>query len=264
MSSGRVVAHIVARDEQHRYLDACLRSLWRLGVDAIHVFDDRSSDDTAKVACELDALVTGAGRHDPRFDEDEGALRQCAWDHAVERLDLAPGDWILVPDSDELFVSVHADATARDVLAGELDAAEADGAGSLEVRIPEVFAWDERGPLERLDGWWGSTRGIRAVRYEPGARFATAATRGRRHGNASGSAPRGTARARRARDVAVLHLGYLRERDRNAKRERYRTMRGHNPNHAASITTPPTLAPWAGETPAEFDPMCDEYARRRA
>jgi glycosyltransferase involved in cell wall biosynthesis len=234
------VGHLVVRNECDRYLPRVLAWLSQI-TDAIHVYDDHSTDGTPIVCEAFGAIVTRRGEAIPSFYEDEGRYRAAAW-HAMEQA-LAPDHdtWVLVIDADEFLVA----RTAKGIgLAVAADIAEAETAGATAIRVPvaEVWALHDGAALVRVDGLWNKIDGIRLVRYQAGGEFAD-----RRE--ACGSAPAYAATLGKSTRLQLLHFGYAGPADRAARLERYSRGTGHNPRHVASIATPPTLMPWMGELP---------------
>lgn len=229
-----IFAHMVVRNEAGRYLQAVLRALAGGGVTHVHVYDDASTDHTVALAEAEGAVVTKGGAD---FLEHEGRCRFVAW--LAFELAMAPeaGDWVLAVDADEILVTTD--------LAAEVEAAVAarPGVVSLEVPIPEVFDLDDGVPLIRTDGFWATLAQPRLFRYAPGGTFRDAPL-------ACGSVPTYAARASaRARDVQLLHLGYLDPADRTAKFNRYYGKAGHSMAHISSIVLPGRRKRWFGPHP---------------
>lgn len=227
----RIVGHLCVRNEADRYLKEVLD--WHSQIlDEIFVFDDQSDDDTAAVASDfatVEVRTTGSG-----FMEDESAFREQAWTQMEAVMGLEVGDWILCLDADEFFVATS--ATERK----ELDWALRDlGETSVDLRIDEVFDVRDGLPYRRTDGFWGDIHGTRLVKYMPKGHFQQRPMGG-------GSIPTyGYANVWDARneDFGILHYGYARPEDRQAKYDRYSNKAGHSSVHIESILQPPTLEP---------------------
>lgn len=240
--SRRVIAHLVVRNEAHRWLEAVLSSLDG-AVDAVHVYDDLSTDRSDVLAASAGAIVTRRLPYVPSWAEDEGACRQAGWNAMEEALRPGTGDWILAIDADELLVS------SPEGLAPAIDKAEYDDALAVTVPIPEIFGLDYHRPnlaqpLARVDGFWASLAQPRLVAHRPMSVFRTMK-------RACGSVPAYALEGRRShhnRGVELLHLGYVDPEDRQEKAKRYEGDRRHGAAHVASILGVPTLTPWPGGT----------------
>lgn len=237
----RLTGHMVVRNEMDRYLPETLAWLAELTDGRVLVYDDQSTDGTA-------AYVSGerlplAVRPDdvPSFADDESACRQAGW-QALERAFLFTAeDWILAVDADEFLVTPDARHGLEDVRQSLARAATADSA--VIFPVAEVFDETEDGPLVRTDGYWSNITATRLAKWRPDGVFHP-----RREGGGSipSNWPRPTAIDP---GLTLLHYGYARPEDRNAKAMRYRSSSGHNPVHIDSITRPPRLVKWNGMTP---------------
>lgn len=226
-----IAAHLVAHNEADRYLDAVLASL---RVDAIHVYDDNSTDDTVAIAKAHGAVVSSRRLEVANFVEDEGAFRQAAWRAMEAALEPSAGDWVLALDCDEVVVA-RTGETAWAIERAVLTALEA-GAVGVRIPIPEVWELGAR-PLQRLDGFWAGLSAPRLFAYRQGGRF--------RSGMACGSVPTyvsGGYIYPDSGDLAIAHLGYAHPDDRLQKYRRYAELPGHNPAHISSICQPARLA----------------------
>lgn len=213
----KIYGHYVVRNEEHRYFTESLASI-QSAVDEIFVFDDQSSDRTKDLAEIFKATVEVRPSHCPSFLDDEGAFRQAAW----EMIPGVAGDVVLSLDADE-------------VLLGDWRPhLEALGPGqAIRVPVLEAFA-DTPDYMVRIDGYWKSITAIRATSWSEGE-F--------RSGMASGSLPVATREIVEPNDIAILHLGYVRQADRFDKYRRYSTQGGHNPRHVQSILKRATMVP---------------------
>jgi glycosyltransferase involved in cell wall biosynthesis len=224
-----ILAHLVARNEADRYLDAVLAAL---RVDAIHLYDDGSTDDTVAIAQARGAVVSSRRLEVPAFMEDEGAFRQAAWHAMVDAIQPSAGDWVLTLDCDELVVAKGEPAWAME--AAVLTALEA---GAVGVRLPIPEIWELGGkPRQRLDGFWAGLSAPRLFAYRPGGRF--------RSGLACGSVPTYVTGGYISPDncgLTIAHLGYADAEDRLQKYRRYAGLPCHNPSHISSICAPPRL-----------------------
>lgn len=223
--TGSVVAHIVTRNEADRYLHRCIQTLWDAEVIGVAVYDDRSTDDTTKIAAELGADVAVRPVDAPSFADDERAFRADGWRWMLQRW---TPDWVLAIDADELLIGGAGGLRAA---TATVDYPTIDDRVAKELRIHEVWGFTPDGrPQVRVDGGWGTITGIRLV---PGAGIdPTFPPRG--------SVP-GQARVAATMDVSIAHLGYVRPEDRKTKYDRYRGHASHSARHVESIITEPRL-----------------------
>lgn len=223
----------MTRNESHRYLTMVLKAL-RPHVDVIHLYDDRSSDDTVELAQDLGAVCSVRLPGLPSFADNEAAFREAGW-RDFERVCVpVPADWILAVDADELLVAPQG-------LGAAIDAAGPVGAVSLA--IPEVFAVADGVPMIRVDGYWRGLEAPRLFTYLEGGQFRPPPQ------VACGAVPSYVnqgVQSREAAGVTLLHLGYLDPDDRAGKFRRYAGLPGHSKAHINSILRPPTLMVWPG------------------
>ncbi len=236
----RLLAYMVTRNEEGRYLDACLtHAMSYLG--GLAVYDDRSDDDTVELAEKHGAVVRIRPDVAPSFLEHEGLFRQRAWWWFEAALEPDPGDWVLALDADELLVDPD-----------PLVFLESKSTYAL-LHIPEVFGADlgaggvYENPQIRVDGFWASNVHPRLFRYERGGTFKNkvmACGAVPTYVTDPGSVPPA------GRGGSLLHLGYMVDADRRVKYERYSGLEhGHSNAHIESILRPPTLQPWLGPWP---------------
>lgn len=223
---------MVTRNEATRYLEPCLESLTKI-VDDVVIMDDRSTDDTIDICKAHGATVTSRPAGVPSFVEDESAFRSAAW----RTLRAAAGrhDWILCVDADEMLIARLGEVRRwldRMATLGE----DVDGY-SLKVR--EVFEIRDGVPMIRTDGYWGQITALRFCRWVPDDTF-WERTMG------CGSVPKRVRIVSQAHSVEMLHYGYARPEDRDAKHRLYTARSGHNISHVRSILTRPTLEPYLG------------------
>ena len=236
----RVIANMVVRNEEERYLDSCLAWLGH-HVDEIFITDDRSTDDTVGLAIDHGATVYTRGDDEPSFLEAEGLFRAISWQRMLETFQPTSSDWVLGIDADEYPVCVN----VRTVC----DEANRSGYGSINIKIPEIFSIN---PLaERVDGFWGGIVGTRLARYVTGPQEF------RQAGMGSGMFPSYAYSCRNwnERDdcgLRILHFGYADPLDRQEKYDRYtnQTKSGHAGSHIESILQTPKLKDWDGPAPS--------------
>ncbi len=220
-----LLAHLVARNEADRYLDAALAAL---PTELVHVYDDRSTDATVEVARQHGAVVGTRAADEPSFMEHEGQFRQAAWQSFESCLLPQVGDWVLAVDCDEFLVASGDLCLA---LAAAIEVARDIGAVGVDLPIPEIWDFCEGQAWQRLDGYWAMLSAPRLFAYQPGGRFVDQAM-------ACGSVPTYVREGFVSQDtcgLAIAHLGYLDPADRVIKYERYSGVPGHSSTHVKSI-----------------------------
>jgi hypothetical protein len=252
----RVLLHSCVKNEANRYWDSWLD--WHVpifGGDNVHIYDDRSDDETTDMAREKKAVVSD-GSEEVTFLKHEGQFRQAAWDQFERRMKPEQGDWVFCIDADEFLIGRDDEQSA---LYRACEWANHQRRGALMVSIPEVFRTDlqEDGkltnPQVRVDGWWGKIAGTRLFAWQPGGKFSGKAM-------GCGSEPTYVTTAPRSslQGLWLLHFGYARPEDVKAKYNRYRSLavHGHADAHVESIPQPPQLVSWDG-------PLIDVHLGRR-
>lgn len=239
----RIIGHMVVRNELDRYLAVSLRSLWQVS-DVVYVFDDQSTDGTFEAIADQSICPCWVHRRPddvPSFAQDESAFREAAWSRMSSTVGAGVDDWVLCLDADEIIVSdqIAMVPHLRDYLSGMAGVLETTGSPAVTFNVRECFGFDERDhPMIRTDGFWGSIRAKRFVRWQADDSFKVRAEGG-------GSVPSYASNWNAIADkVSIMHFGYAREEDRRAKQLRYASGRGHNTKHIASITTRPRLERW--------------------
>jgi hypothetical protein len=229
-ASPRVVAHLVVRDEMHRWLGPCLERLVRQ-FDTVTVFDDGSTDGSAEYARAVGCVVGHRPDHVPAFLEHEAACREYAWSWMIDAVELDPDDIVVALDADEIISGDR--HTIRSIVS-------LSSACRFVCAIDEIFSVDAAGtPLRRVDGQWGRINGVRIARVGRQREF-----RSQRLG--CGSVPAATGEWATTALIVIRHLGYLRPEDRRAKFDRYIGRREHRQQHVRSILTSPRLEPVPG------------------
>lgn len=205
-----LVAHLVVRNEADRYLYECLAWASRF-VDHIHVYDDQSTDETPFIAEGFGAEVHIRDENTPPFLENESKFRQAAWESMGER----GGDWVLCLDADEFLTGpIREHATGMPKV----------------FHVDEVFEVKDGQPRIRVDGYWDQITAARLVPWTNASKF----PKGRL---GCGSLPKiFKKQAFETLDQPrLLHFGYAKRSDREAKYLRYKGLPGHNPRHIESI-----------------------------
>lgn len=254
----RILGQMVVRNEADRYLDCSLR--WHMAIlDGVHVYDDRSDDNTAALAYSHRVQLTERPDGVPSFLEHEGHFREAAWRAFEFAMAPTEDDWVLAFDADEFLTSPHDEIASLDTACRE---ANHYGWLARKIAIPEVFAvtvtddGDLIEPQVRMDGYWGSIIGTRLFRYQRGGHFAERPM-------GSGSEPTYVAEAGQwgppADNLFLVHYGYAFPEDQRLKHERYSRLmqNGHADRHIASIVEPPSLVRWDG-------PAIDVWRGQRA
>lgn len=221
-----LIANIVGRNEADRYLRPVLERL-QSQVDLIVFTDDASDDATPDVAEEMGAKVMIMEQ--PTFVENEGLLRNTAWQHLSQFA--SEGDWILAIDTDEMLygpLTQVISTTPYDV-----------------VGIDFYHMWDQL--HYRVDKAWTPTTGSRLFRYKEGGQFLQRKL-------ACGSEPTYVQEAIMRGNMLwnsglrMKHLGYALDLDKTAKYNRYMSLDGgdfHSRAHIESIIDPrPALLLW--------------------
>lgn len=241
MTVGRLLGIVCVRNEADRYLRQCLAWHGRF-LDDIFVYDDRSNDDSARIAAHYATLVVrDAG--DPAFMDHEGQFRQAAWEAFEIRMQPSTDDWVLAFDADE-FLCWPRSAEPGSLLRSTAQELGDVGQLGCRVKVNEVFDVEHDGtPMIRIDGYWGDIHGVRFFRFNAGGRYAN-----RKLG--CGSAPSYAESSESAEFVEFLHYGYATSDDRVDKHNRYFGVPGHSAQHIESIITAPTLTPWTGLVPS--------------
>lgn len=238
-----LIGHMVVRNEMGRYLPETLGWLAELTGGRLLVYDDQSTDDTARFVsseCRLPLVVRSDAT--PSFAEDESAFREAAWRMLEQAFRPTPDDWVLTLDADEFLVTNQPGGTSADV--NEFIEQATEGTTAVTFTVAEVFGLDDTGwPMLRSDGYWDSIHACRLVKWRPGGTFHP-----RREGG--GSVPSSWPKPNvKNRDLSILHYGYTTPEDRQAKYLRYRYGGGHNRVHIDSIQRTPQLRKWPGMAP---------------
>jgi len=214
-----IYALMVARNEEHRFLKVVLERL-STQVDKIIFLDDCSTDNTAKIAEEY-AVVYKTSEN--LFTKNEGKLRQQSWDCLSEHA--KPGDWVVAIDADEIILCANGNSIKDELKMSPYDV----------VCTRRVELWDSLNI--RVDKLWGPQFIQRIYRFALGGIFPDRLL-------ACGSAPTYVEDwlARKNywvyNSIRMVHLGYLRDEDKQEKYERYMTLDAgqyHNLDHLKSI-----------------------------
>lgn len=228
----KLVANMVGHNEADRYLDEVLNHLKKI-VDVIVFTDDCSTDDTPEIAQKHGAQVYHM--EEPTFTKNEGLLRSTAWSNLTQHVE--PGDWILAIDCDEKLWAGDPKFNIYDLFnQNDFDV----------INVKFFHMWNET--QYRVDKLWRPNNSTRLFKFFYGGQF-----HDRRL--ACGSEPTYVQTLlRRGRymsesGLAMQHLGYMRDEDKQAKYDRYMTLDGgdfHQRAHIESIVDEnPTLVDWA-------------------
>ena len=234
---------MVTRNELGRYLPHTLAWLVHL-TDCVHVHDDYSEDGTYDYLSGL-ANVTVSQRqpYEASFLQNESIFREAAWHEMENATQPTDRDWILSIDADEFLLGMHEPCDTRAALHDQVGTADALGIDAIAFDVGEVFRLNGSEPMVRVDGFWDQIVACRLVRSRQGAAF-------RHRVEGGGSVPTTwNDTGYTSLTLQILHLGYARVEDRQARYKRYDTGRGHNPRHIQSILEPPLLTGWHGQRP---------------
>lgn len=238
----RLLTSIVVRNEANRYLDPVLDWLVEHVTEHVAVYDDRSDDNSVKIASDYTKHVTVRPPATAAFLDDESVVREAAWRWLEVALEPETGDWVLALDADE-FLLANLGVDESTAIKESISRADSEQADAVMVPRYEVFGFAADGtPMIRTDGWWGQIVNHRLVRWCGGGSFT-------RQTLAGGSLPGYVRRSVFDNRLSLLHLGYATAADRRTKHERYRGREGHNRAHIDSILTAATLERWQGKVP---------------
>lgn len=241
---------MVAQDEEHRYLEACLE--WnRPWMDELFVYDGGSIDNTFKIASRYADVVCRRPSDVPTFLEHEGKYRTAAFEAMEKTMGLKEGDWIFSFDADEFLSGSSSALNTRKDLDVLMQIGNNTGRDGVNIFIPEV--WDVSGPyvMIRTDGFWNAMRLPRLFRYRADWRQKGKTFRNKAMGCGSGPQYAYDNMLTNVHTCSLLHFGYAYDEDKRVKSERYLSLpnHGHNPKHIKSILESPTLKRWEGTIP---------------
>ena len=233
---------MVTRNEADRYLQSCLTYHSKF-FDNIIIVDDSSTDDTEKICLDFTSKVFRRPESVPGFADHEGRFREFAWTKLEPYTD--EGDWVLVVDADEFFVSHSSLLELRESLQVYIAHADALKRDLITMNVHEVWQHDIV-PYKRMDGFWNSGVCFRFVKYLGNMPFLDKSM-------GSHSVPKHYLNLPKTGIslCSMLHLGYLDDQDKEDKFNRYMAMEGHghNKKHISSITTQPSLVELHGSIP---------------
>ncbi len=216
-------AYMITKDEAGRYLEETISALQEL-TDCVTVYDDRSEDETTSILEKYHIPYIIRAPNAPSFMKDESQFRWRAWKFMAAICDPRPGDWILTLDADEI---LRTSGPLIDLCAQ----AETFGLDALWLHVNELWSPSQI----RTDGFWATIRALRLAAWKPNGDFRSTKMGG-------GSLPDYVKNAGETAKADILHYGYMRPEDRQAKYDRYSQKTGHSLQHIKSILQPPTLA----------------------
>lgn len=214
-----IYALIVARNEEHRYLEIALKRLSEQ-VDRIIFTDDCSTDNTVNIASKY---CTVYSTKENLFIKNEAQLRTEAWQNLSNHA--KPGDWVVAIDADEILYCLN-NESLRDIL--KMSPYDV-------VCVKRVELWNSESI--RVDKLWGIQMTQRIFRYAPDGVYEDKAL-------ACGSEPTYVKKWFQKKnywlhnDIRMVHLGYVRDEDKKEKYERYMELdngKYHNKDHLVSI-----------------------------
>jgi glycosyltransferase involved in cell wall biosynthesis len=224
-----LIAQMVGRNESKRFLEPVLKRLSKQ-VDKIIFTDDCSDDNTAEIASKYCEVFVN---EKPLFVEHEGQLRANAWGNLEKFATL--GDWILAIDCDEMLYHVNEQGIKEVLSASPYDV----------VNVKFYHMWNK--DQYRVDKLWAPNSSMRVFRYKEGGGFLDKKL-------ACGSEPSYVIDWMRQRNywkdsgLVMQHLGYMKDKDKKAKFDRYSKLDGgqyHNIDHINSIMDKdPVLINW--------------------
>jgi len=224
-----IIAQMVGKNESKRFLEPVLQRLSEQ-VDKIIFTDDCSDDNTPEIASKYCEVFVN---EKSMFSEHEGMLRASAWGNLENFASV--GDWIIAIDCDEMLYHVN-DKSIRDVL-------KVSPYDVVNVRFYHM--WNET--QYRVDKLWAPNSSSRIFRFKEHGGFYNRKL-------ACGSEPSYVVDWVKQRNywvdsgLAMQHLGYSRDEDKEAKFERYSHLDGgefHNLDHINSIVDKnPVLIDW--------------------
>ena len=242
----KIYGSMVVRNEEGRYLESCI--LWmQQFVNQIFIYDDRSTDRTAEIALDLGCRVVRRPEANPSFIEHEGKFRWSAW-RAFEKVMQPESDsWILSFDADEFLV---AEKDIYATLEKAIFYANKKNHVGVILPFPEIFKIEDDKFYYRTDGLWNTIKGPRLFRYQPNGSWQMKPM-------GCGSEPQYVSQGTLSNQnfgLTMLHLGYARDEDKQAKYERYSSLseHGHNNSHIQSIIKQPKLEKWEGTKPEVY------------
>lgn len=200
----RLVTALLVRNEADRYLRRVLERCAEFSDDIL-VLDDGSTDDSVTIAQSMGCIVKQ--RPKPGAWGNEAPARAELWDRAVK---LAKDGWVLINDADQL---LHGDPRPL------TETWEANG-----WAWPLFDLWDSEEQY-RADGYWDGFKQARVWMVRPSAVptgwQAAWGTRGLHCGHIPPNFPLQALIA--PETLYWHHYGWLREEDRLAKYQRYKT-----------------------------------------
>lgn len=232
MNNSKIIAQIVGRNEEQRFLKEVLERLSRQ-VDEIVFTDDCSDDGTYSIASDFCHTYK---TKEPTFNVHEGRLRSIAWNNLSYHAN--SGDWIIAIDCDEMLYD-RKNLQSLDIK-NILSKSEKD-----VVNVKFYHMWDK--DRYRVDKLWTPNNSSRIFRFIPNGVFSDKVL-------ACGSEPTYVSSWLRQgnyfanSDLAMKHLGYINDKDKKEKYKRYTDLDGgkfHQINHINSILdSNPVLINW--------------------
>ena len=224
----KVYMHMVMKNEASRYLHSSLS--WNSAhFDGIHVYDDQSTDASVQIAKSY-STVDVRPDGNASFLESESNFRSDALAHFFEKMLPEYGDWIVSLDADEFF---H----CKSIRSKLSSVPESFDRVSFPVR--EIWSYSPNRLSQRMDGYWGSIKQVRAMRVTPDLDIGDFSNKKM----GCGSLPSLGLPVIHMDDAEIYHFGYANYDDRKDKYSRYSSIsHGHSNSHVNSILDKPRCA----------------------
>jgi glycosyltransferase involved in cell wall biosynthesis len=228
----KLVASLLVHNEIDRYLALCVEALLEY-VDEIRAVDDASTDGSFELLAGAGGRVNVAQLSSPQFFQHEGKTRQALLEWTMK----ADPTHVLAIDADEFVAEPDRllDAIRRH-----------PAAPAFTLCMEEVWQADEAGYRVRCDGGW-CPHEVPSCYTVPDVTRRGASWAIQDRALACGREPMAIRETSRSRgrvytDTALLHFGWTRVAEREARHERYAIADGgkfHASQHLDSILWPP-------------------------
>lgn len=222
----RIIGHmVVGPGEADRFLSEVLLRAndW---ADVIHVSLDQMAGGDEEIMSR--SLADFTTRSPLTFPEHEGRFRESAWRQMEETVEPELGDYIVCIDADEI---IHDAPAVRKAIRGF---------AGKRLGVTFHHMWDKE--HYRVDGQWRPHIAHIIIPYQPFGHHVDRAMACGREPTYAQTIPM------HGQPVSdILHLGYLRDEDKQMKYDRYMSLDGgafHSNAHIKSILMTPSLERW--------------------